>query len=60
MERVFSRIKNLAGLTQHDMRGLARITFHAQLSLLVMLFTAQAGISTHKPSKARSIRYFTN
>jgi transposase len=60
VERVFSRLKNLAGLTQHNLRGLARITFHVQLSLLAMLFTAQAAVNTHKPSKARSIRYFAN
>ena len=60
VERVFSRLKNLAGLTQHNLRGLARITFHAQLCLLIMLFTAQAAINTHKPGKARSIRYFAN
>jgi len=60
VERVFSRLKNLTGLTQHNMRGLARITFHAQLSLLAMLFTAQAAVNTHKPSKSRSIRYFAN
>jgi transposase len=60
VERVFSRLKTLAGLTQHNLRGLAKITFHAQLCLLVMLFTAQAAVNTHKPSKARSIRYFAN
>ena len=60
VERVFSRLKNLAGLTQHNLRGLAKITFHAQLCLLIMLFTAQAAINTHKPSKARSIRHFAN
>ena len=60
VERVFSRLKNLAGLTQHNLRGLAKITFHSQLCLLIMLFTAQAAINTHKPSKARSIRYFAN
>jgi len=60
VERVFSRLKNLASLTQHNLRGLAKITFHAQLCLLIMLFTAQAAINTHKPTKARSIRYFAN
>jgi transposase len=60
VERVFSRLKNLAGLTQHNLRGLAKITFHTQLCLLIMLFTAQAAINTHKPDKARSIRYFAN
>jgi transposase len=60
VERVFSRLKNLASLTQHNLRGLAKITFHSQLCLLVMLFTAQAAINTHKPGKCRSIRYFAN
>jgi hypothetical protein len=60
VERVFSRLKNLAGLTQHNLRGLARITFHAQLCLLIMLFTAQAAVNTHKPGRSRSIRYFAN
>ena len=60
VERVFSRLKNLAGLTLHNLRGLARITFHTQLCLLIMLFTAQAAINTHKPGKSRSIRYFAN
>ena len=60
VERVFSRLKNLAGLTQHNLRGLTKITFHAQLCLLAMLFTAQAAINTHKPGRSRSIRYFAN
>jgi hypothetical protein len=60
VERVFSRLKNLAGLAQHNLRGLAKVTFHTQLCLLIMLFTAQAAINTHRPSKARSIRYFAN
>jgi hypothetical protein len=60
VERVFSRLKNLAGLTQHNLRGLAKITFHTQLCLLIMLFTAQAAVNTRKPGKSRSIRYFAN
>ena len=28
-ERVFSRLKNLAGLREHNLRGLAKITFHS-------------------------------
>jgi len=60
VERVFSRLKNLAGLTLHNLRGLAKITFHAQLCLLIMLFTAQAAVNTHKPGRSRSIRYFAN
>jgi len=60
VERVFSRLKNLAGLTQHNLRGLTKITFHAQLCLLIMLFTAQAAINTHRTGRSRSIRYFAN
>src|SRR4030042_996821 len=60
VERVFSRLKNLVGLTQHNLRGLAKITFHAQLCLLAMLFTAQAALNTHKTGKIRNIRYFAN
>jgi len=60
VERVFSRLKNLAGLTLHNLRGLAKITFHAQLCLLIMLFTAQAAVNTHKPGRSRSIRHFAN
>jgi hypothetical protein len=60
VERVFSRLKNLTSLTQHNLRGLAKITFHAQLCLLIMLFTAQAAVNTGKPGKTRSIRYFAN
>jgi hypothetical protein len=60
VERVFSRLKNLAGLAQHNLRGLAKITFHAQLCLLIMLFTAQAAVNTRKPGRSRGIRYFAN
>jgi transposase len=60
VERVFSRLKNIAGLTQHNLRGLAKITFHSQLCIIAMLLTAQAAINTRKPGKIRSIRYFAN
>ena len=60
VERVFSRLKNLVGLTHHNLRGLAKITLHAQLCLLTILLTAQAAINTYKPNKTRSIRYFAN
>jgi transposase len=60
VERVFSRLKNLTALCQHNLRGLSKMTFHAQLCLLIILFTAQAAINAHKPSKSRSIRYFAN
>jgi IS5 family transposase len=60
VERVFSRLKNLASLTQHSFRGLARITFHSQLCVLIMLFTAEAALNIHNKAKSRSIRYFAN
>lgn len=60
VERVFSRLKNLAGLTQHNLRGLAKITVHSQLCVVAMLLVAQAATSTRKTGKFRSIRYFAN
>ena len=60
VERVFSRLKNLASLTQHNLRGLAKTTFHSQLCVIIMLLTAQAAVNTHNQCKARSIRYFAN
>ena len=60
VERVFSRLKNLAGLKEHNLRGLAKITFHSQLCILAMLLTAQAAVNTRKTGKCRSIRYFAN
>jgi transposase len=60
VERVFSRLKNLASLTQHNLRGIAKITFHSQLCVIAMLLIAQAAVNTHKLSKSRSIRYFAN
>jgi len=60
VKRVFSRLKNLASLTQHNLKGLTKVTFHSQFCVIVMLLTAQAAINTHKLSKSRSIRYFAN
>jgi len=60
VERVFSRLKNLASLNQHNLRGLAKLTFHSQLCVLIMLLTAEAALNTNKLSKCRSIRYFAN
>src|SRR3989337_188259 len=60
VERVLSRLKNLASLTQHNLRGLAKITFHSQLCVLIMLLTAEAAMNKHNKSKSRSIRYFAN
>src|SRR3972149_3479051 len=60
VERVFSRLKNLISLTQHNLRGLAKITFHSQLCVLIMLLTAEAALNTHNEARSRSIRYFAN
>jgi transposase len=60
VERVFSRLKNLVSLTQHNLKRLAKITFHSQLCILIMLFIAQAAVNINKPGKSRSIRYFAN
>ena len=60
IERVFSRLKNLASLTQHNLRGLAKIAFHSQLCVLIMLLTAEAATNTHNNGKSRSIRYLAN
>jgi transposase len=60
IERVFSRLKNLASLSQHNLRGLDKLKFHSQLCVLIMLLTAEAAINTHNKAKYRSIRYFAN
>jgi hypothetical protein len=60
IERVFSRLKNLASLNQHSVKGLAKVTFHSQLCILIMLLTAQAAVNTNNKAKTRSIRYFAN
>ena len=60
VERVFSRLKNLASLTQHNLRGLSKVTFHSQLCIIAMLLVAQAAVNTRKIGKSRSIRYFAN
>jgi transposase len=60
VERVFSRLKNLVGLKEHNLRGLAKITFHSQLCIIAMLLVAEAAVNTHKTDKSRSIRYFAN
>ena len=60
VERVFSRLKNLTGLTQHNLRGVAKVTFHSQLCVIAMLLVAQAAVNMHKQCKSRSIRYYAN
>ncbi len=51
VERVFSRLKNFVGLKEHNLRGLANVTFHFQLSVIVLLLVAQAAVSTHKTGR---------
>jgi hypothetical protein len=58
--RVFSSLKNLASLVQHDLRGLVRITVHAQFWLLIMLLIAQVAIEADRSNRNRSLRYFAN
>jgi transposase len=60
VERVFSRLKCLAGLGQHSLRGLAKVTFHSQLRVIAVLLIALAAVNSHKSSKSRCIRYFAN
>jgi len=60
VERVFSRLKNLVGLKEHNLRGLAKLTFHSQLCIITMLLVAQAAVNAHKNGQSRSIRYFAN
>jgi transposase len=58
VERVFSRLKNLAGLTMHNLRGLAKITFHAHLCLLIMLLTVQAAIKHSQTKQVQKHKIF--
>jgi hypothetical protein len=60
IERVFSRLKNSSSLTQHNLRGLAKVTFHSHPYVIAMFLTAQVVVNTHKLSKSRSIIYFAN
>ena len=55
VERVFSRLKNLVSLKLHNLRGLAKATFHSQLCVIGMPLTAQAAVNTHKLGKLRSM-----
>ena len=40
VKRVFSRLKNPASHLQHGLRGVAIVTLHAQLGMVIMLLTA--------------------
>jgi len=58
VERVFSRLKEQLGLTNHKVRGLINITLHVHFCLIGMLLNAQAAINANKPSKILSIAYY--
>jgi len=60
VERVFKKMKRQLGLEIHHLRGLANVTIHACLTLLCVLATVVASYMAGKPSKARSIRYWTS
>ena len=60
VERVFKKMKRQLGLETHHLRGLANVTVHACLTLMCVLAVVIASYMAGKPSKARSIRYWTS
>ena len=54
-ERVNSRQKEQLCLERHRARSLKRITVHALLCMVAMLFNALAALKLNRPEKARSI-----
>jgi transposase len=57
IERVNSRLKEQLCLERHRARGLKRVTVHALLCMIAMLFTAVAALRLNKPEKVRSITF---
>jgi transposase len=55
IERVNSRLKEQLCLERHRARGLERITIHALLCIIAMLFNALTALRLDRPEKARSI-----
>ena len=55
IERVNSRQKEQLCLERHRARGLERITVHALLCMIAMLFNALVALKLGRPEKARSI-----
>ena len=53
IERVNSRVKELLGLGQITMRGMAKVTLRALLSLLVMLAAAAGMARRHRLKELR-------
>ena len=60
VERVFKKMKRQLGLESHHLRGLANVTIHACVILMCVLAVIIASYKAGKPSKARSIRYWTS
>jgi len=60
VERVFKKVKRQLGLETHHLKGLANVTIHTCLTLLCVLAVVIASYMAGKPSKARSIRYWTS
>jgi len=60
VERVFKKMKRQLGLETHHLRGLANVSIHACLILMCVLAVVIASYRAGKPSKARSIRYWTS
>ena len=60
VERIFKKMKRQLGLEDHHLRGLANVTIYACLILLCVLAVIIASHRAGKPSKARSIRYWTS
>ena len=59
VERVFKKMKRQLGLETHHLRGLVNATIHACLTLMCVLAVVIASYRVGKPSKARSIQYWT-
>jgi transposase len=55
VERVNSRLKDLLGLNQITVRGIAKVTVRSALSLLVMLAAAVSMAKEHKYQEIRSL-----
>ena len=60
VERIFKKMKRQLGLEIHHLRGLANVIIHACVTLLCVLAVIIASYRAGKPSKARSIRYWTS
>jgi hypothetical protein len=54
VERVFSRLKNLASLSQHSLRGLAKVTFHSQLCVIAMLLQLKQLLTRINPASVEA------